>query len=196
MKTIKTIVVSTAIFLVQIYSFSASAQTATQSDSLLQRIGYGNNSVSIQFMGDTPYLGMRYSRRFYKSEKLVFESGVGAGFRPSFFLFRLFFPDHKQYTLSHHHTFVFRNMKLVNPYVTYAGVGVNNAFFNIEGSTLRYVPTVQVGTRVKINDNLSSNGGFILGATDKTKAYNDDGTVRRLVRLPLIMFSVNLQATF
>lgn len=186
---------TTALFFVML-NFSASAQTATPSDSLLQRIGYENNSVSFQFMGDTPYLGMRYSRRFYKSEKLVFESGIGAGFRPSFFLFRLFFPDHKQYTLSHHHTFVFRNANLVKPYVTYAGVGVNSVLFNAEGSTLRYVPTVQVGTRVKINDNLSSNGGFILGATDKTKAYNDDGTVRGLVRLPLIMFSVNLQATF
>lgn len=110
------------------------------------------NAISLQLLGDTPYLGMKYSRRLYQSKDLknLLEAGLGIGFAPRFFQ-----EDPADFSFSHHTSWVFRSDKLVSPFISYSGVFYSGEFY--KEKLFNYLPAPSLGLRFGKTDKVAVN---------------------------------------
>ncbi len=136
-----------------VYPSEAHGQSTSKTDSL-PKVDPMNNMISIQLLGDTPYLGLTYSRRHHRGSKSTPESGVGFGYRPSLF-------SNRHITISHHHTLILTNTSFVKPSITYSGLGINDALLYSNPDRLRYTPVLQAGMRFGKPNGVGGYAGII-----------------------------------
>ncbi len=111
------------------------------------------NLIYLQVLGDTPWLGVGYSRRLFEQPKYLLEAGLGISLTPKFFDNHI--PEPKNFSFSHHTRIVFRPQKLISPTVTYSGIWYSGDFY--KEKMFNYWPSPTVGVRLGNSNSFAIN---------------------------------------
>jgi hypothetical protein len=102
------------------------------------------NLIYLQVLGDTPWIGVGYSRRLYTKSKYLIEGGTAIGLTPKFFNNHI--PEPSLFSFSHHTRIVFRLKKLISPTLAYSGVWYSGEFH--KEKMFNYRPSPILGVRL------------------------------------------------
>ena len=152
------------------------------------------NTIYLQAMGDTPYIGTGYRYRVLDKKTWSAELGFGLGFSPHIFTTHI--PRPKNYSFSHGLQLIYKRQRFVAPSIGYSGIWFSSEYYN--GKTFNYEPAPNIGLRFGNSDSFALNllwfGYFKKSEYSKLSADEKIQTVLRknVWSIP----SANLQFSF
>lgn len=151
------------------------------------------NSIYGQILGNTPYLGMGYSRILPIKDKLNIETGIGIGLTP-----HLLNSNSNSKVLSYsHHILLMKNIKpSVGLFTAYSGIFYNGFYF--KEKIYNYIPAPQLGIRLGNNKpvSLNFNWTFYFVKEDFVRLKEPDIVLNGVTSKLLGSFGISLNYSF
>lgn len=151
------------------------------------------NIISGQILGNTPYLGMAYSRIFPLNAKFKIESGLGIGLTPHLFVYN---KNSQDLSYSHHLLLYKKINHSFGLYTGYSGIFYNG--FNYRGKIYNYLPSPQLGIRFGNSKPISMNFNwtFYFAKEDFVKFKEPDIVMKGVISKMLGSIGVGLNYSF